>query len=487
MALVPTVIDSHLRVDGNLIGHDLATQIFDELTIIRKDRNGEKEELLLADMDGDTIIMPRGYAMEYKLLLREHGHRVWWKDRRTWVPGRYFGNKEFSYRNHQPRAIRAIKHHQFGVYESPTGGGKTVTCGGFLWETAPEKAIILVDKRELLYQWPKKIIKHTGCRPEDLGQIGDGKWREARFTVATVQTLWKALKEGKLSVEWFKKWSVMILDECHHVTAETLMDLVSRFWAKYRFGVSATPDKEDELWEIVLNVLGDVMYADSEDQLREDGVITVPTVHRIETPFQFTYWGDHQSSKQGDCQVPGCKKTKQHGHRNNYQSLKSKLVRDPARNAMVASAVLSQVATGPHAHLIISNEVEHLKSIMEQMERMTKLVSGMPPVHLLTGQMARGRRTKLVEELLELDHFILFSTVAKEGLDIPQIDRIYLPFPEKNARATEQKIGRGTRSADGKGETLIFDFCDSNVGVLRKQFANRVHRCYSMLGLQVVR
>jgi superfamily II DNA or RNA helicase len=101
--------------------------------------------------------------------------------------------------------------------------------------------------------------------------------------------------------------------------------------------------------------------------------------------------------------------------------------------------------------------------------------------------MARGKRTKLVEELLTQDHFILFSTVAKEGLDIPQIDRIYLPFPEKNARATEQKIGRGTRSSAGKGEILIFDFCDINIGVLRKQFANRVHRCYSVLGLRVVR
>ena len=30
---IPVTVDSHLRVDGNLIGHDLAEQIFDELTI----------------------------------------------------------------------------------------------------------------------------------------------------------------------------------------------------------------------------------------------------------------------------------------------------------------------------------------------------------------------------------------------------------------------------------------------------------------------
>jgi superfamily II DNA or RNA helicase len=386
MALVPTVIDSHLRVDGNYIGHALAEEIFDELTVVRKDRNGGRQELLLADMDGDTIIMPRGYAMEYKLLLRKHGHRVWWMDRRTWEPGKRFGVDEFSYRNHQPAAVKAIKHHQFGVYEAPTGSGKTVTCCGFLWDTPPEQGIILVDKKELLYQWQKKLVEHTGCRPEDVGQIGDGKWREARFTVATVQTLWRALKEGKLSLAWFKKWSVMILDECHHVTADTLMDLVSRFWARYRFGTSATPDSEDDLWEIVLNILGDVMYADAEEELRDAGVIMVPTVYRIDTPFKFAYWGDHKSSRDGDCEVPGCKKETQHSHRNNYQALKSKLVRDPVRNGIVMSCVLSQVATGPHAHLIISNEVEHLKAMMATLERMMKLVSPTgcstyPPAH----------------------------------------------------------------------------------------------------------
>ena len=33
MRSVPVIVDSHLRLDGNLIGHDLANEIFDELTI----------------------------------------------------------------------------------------------------------------------------------------------------------------------------------------------------------------------------------------------------------------------------------------------------------------------------------------------------------------------------------------------------------------------------------------------------------------------
>jgi hypothetical protein len=84
---VPTIVDTHLRVDGNLIGLDLAETIFDELTLLNpewveaKKRNAWgladiDKHILLGDLDGDTVVMPRGYAKEYKLLLREHGHGV---------------------------------------------------------------------------------------------------------------------------------------------------------------------------------------------------------------------------------------------------------------------------------------------------------------------------------------------------------------------------------------------------------------------------
>jgi hypothetical protein len=78
---IPTVIDSKLRVDANYLGADLTEQILDELTIInrakkraeRKNRPGwwnMPDDFLLADLDGDILVMPVGYAMEYKLLLR---------------------------------------------------------------------------------------------------------------------------------------------------------------------------------------------------------------------------------------------------------------------------------------------------------------------------------------------------------------------------------------------------------------------------------
>ncbi len=498
---IPVVIDSHVRCDGNFLGNDLTEKILDELTLVnpawvewQRHSNGWSDpedmpdkHIILADLDGDTLVMPRGYAYEFKLLLREHGHRVKWIDRRKWQRGPEFGKDEFNYWPHQVVAVRQMRHHQQGIYESPTGSGKTVAVCGLIWELHPAKSIILVDKIELLNQWHDEIVKHTGCHPSMVGKIGQGKWVERRITIATVQTLRKALKEGRIDAEWFRQWDLMDLDECHHVTAETIMELVNLFWARIRLGNSATPDRQDSKFNIALDVIGDVIHSEAEAELRDAGFIVAPKVHRIVTNFNFPYHRAHQSGPQGQCEVDGCKISRQHGHKNNYYKLRAALVADAARNSLVVSAVLAQVQDGPHVHIVISDEVKHLENLMIAYERGAKAMKiKLPPTYLLTGKTAKGRRTKIIEDVNTLDNVVLFSTVAKEGLDVPMTDRIYLPFPGKQPAALEQKVGRGTRARQGKGDVLVFDFVDINIKLLRKQFKNRRTQVYDRLGLEVI-
>jgi len=488
-----------------MIGHDLAGQIFDELTILNPDwveakkrqqwdLEGIPKWIILGELgtgtatNGDEVVMPRGYAKEYKLLLREHGHKVKWVDRRCWHRGPAFGFQDFNYRDHQPAAVKAIIKHQQGIYEAPTGSGKSTVGCAVIWRTCPRKAHILVDKIELVHQWRRMLTQHAGCPEEMIGQIGQGKWDERRITICTVQTLRKALKDGRIDRAWFADVDLMILDECHHVTAETLMDLVQWYRSRIRVGMSAAPDRQDGKFDVALDVLGDVFYADAEDELREAGIILAPKVYRIQTGFTFPYWGDHTSDKHGNCDKPNCRIDYKHSHKNNYQALKTALVRDRKRNLLVASCVLSQAKTGDHLHLIISDEVRHLDEIQMMLDgsRNGAIKLDCPPLYRLTGKMTKKQRAEALEGFSSSTNAILLSTVAKEGLDVPMIDRIYLPFPGKQPANTEQKIGRGTRAAAGKKDTFIFDFADVNVQVLSRQFRNRRYKVYDKLGLEVV-
>ena len=53
---------------------------------------------------------------------------------------------------------KIIKHQQ-GMYEAPTGSGKTVTCIGFIAAKQPRRTLILVDQLDLLNQWRKELAQ----------------------------------------------------------------------------------------------------------------------------------------------------------------------------------------------------------------------------------------------------------------------------------------------------------------------------------------
>ena len=72
------------------------------------------------------------------------------------------------------------------------------------------------------------------------------------------------------------------------------------------------------------------------------------------------------------------------------------------------------------------------------------------------------------------DLLFLFATyaLAKEGLDIPRLDRLYLPTPQKDYAVITQSIGRIARTCEGKGEPVCFDYVD-NIKSLVKAYKRR--------------
>lgn len=489
MRTVPVTIDTHLRVDGQLLPAAAVEEILDELIIT----NGEKIEAMelgrpgvdkmpdkffCVEMDGDELIMSRGWALQLKLLLREHGIRVRWRDKRKWRKGPAMGKEEFSYREHQPAAVDAMKKHQFGIYKAPTGSGKTVSAVGFIWEKSPMMSLILVDRINLVDQWIDRISEHLGIPKEEIGRIGEGGWTEGRITVATVQTLYK--NRGRLEDEgWFDLWDCVFLDECHHVTAETFMDLIQRFHARYRIGMSATPDKTG-IFDLALNTLGEVFYETTQEELRELGILREPTIEVVPTAFSFPYHGNHKADKNGSCDKHGCRdRTPYHRHINNYTQLKQALVEDPGRTALIVDKLEEHI---DHVQLVITDQTKQIDAIKAEIER-RELDT---PVYVLVGKLTGKKKQEIIGEIEDrAEPCILLSTIAGEALDIPIIDTVHLVFPTRNPRKTEQNVGRGVRAAENKADPLILDYVDWLVSILTGQFRTRRWECYEPLGFTV--
>jgi superfamily II DNA or RNA helicase len=488
--VIPVYVDSHIRVDGQLLPADAMGKILDALIVANiakreaKQRNEYgwqdiPDEIFMVEMDGDEIIMSRGFAVQLKLMLLDYNIRVKWVYGWRWRRGTPFGKDEFSYRPHQPAAVDAMKKHLQGIYKAPTGSGKTVSALGLIWELHPRRSLILVDRINLVDQWVKRAVQHVGLDESKIGVIGSGEWSEGRITVATVQTLHRHRK--RLQREgWFDKWDLVVLDECHHVTAETILYLIQQFRARVRIGMSATPDKTG-IFELALNALGEVFYETTQEELRELGILVEPEVHVVPTEFTFDFWPAHQADKKGNCQKTVCKSKKPyHRHRDNYNDLKSALVTDEARNWMIG-CMLHKHYEG-NVQLVITDQTTHT----DELRSLLAVEWPWMKVHILTGKQTRKQRDKIIEEIeMAGEDCVILSTIAGEALDIPLISRVHLVFPTSNPRKTEQNVGRGTRDHEDKYNTYVLDYVDWKMYVLAGQFRKRKQKCYIELGYTV--
>ena len=125
---------------------------------------------------------------------------------------------------------------------------------------------MLVHTLDLLEQMQENVRHWLGVSP---GIIGGGRWdpRET-ITVATVQTLIRRKKELPGLV---KQFGTLLLDEAHHVPAATFTGIIQKFPAKYRYGLSATPEREDGLHPFLYAVMGPLRAQVTPENLERAG------------------------------------------------------------------------------------------------------------------------------------------------------------------------------------------------------------------------
>ena len=174
-------VSSRLEVTDTPKG--LCSQIRDRLTI-RNPKfdenekmgrwNGKTEEFLyFYEEDGDTLILPRGFARQLHKLCRRYGVDVEWIDNRRSLPDVDF-HFTGQLRPFQEEAVRAVVARESGTLSAPTGSGKTVMALHLIARRR-QPALVVVHTRELLRQWIDRIGVFLDVPPDGIGRIGEGK------------------------------------------------------------------------------------------------------------------------------------------------------------------------------------------------------------------------------------------------------------------------------------------------------------------------
>lgn len=349
---------------------------------------------------------------------------------------------------YQQAAVEAMRAAGNGILKSPCGSGKT-QMGIALAATLGRKTLWVTHTNDLLEQSYSRAAQYF---PKNiLGKIAAGKVTiGSHITFATVQTL------SKIDLEKHKyTWDVVIVDECHRVagtpsSVKMFYKVLSSLAARYKYGLSATVHRSDGLIKSTFAVIGDVRYTVPEEAVAEKTMKV--QVIRKDTGIQI------------------CRECLDIDGTLVYQKLIPHLTENRKRNHGI---IMDLIANARNYNLILSDRLEHLRELREMLPEELKLSSAMIDGKM-TSKKAKAERIQAIKDMREGKKHYLFASfsLAKEGLDIPRLDRLYMTTPKKDYAVVTQSIGRIARTFEGKQDAICYDYVD-DIGFCENQWKRR--------------
>ena len=143
----------------------------------------------------------------------------------------------------------------------------------------------------------------------------------------------------------------------------------------------------------------------------------------------------------------------------NYTKLISALANKQVRNDDILMHILSEPE---HYHLILSDRLDQLyylySGLPNPIKEFASVIDGK-----MTSKKGKAEREQAIEDMrIGKKHFLFASyKLAKEGLDIPRLDRLHLATPQKDYAIIVQSVGRIARKFEGKGQPICYDYVDN--------------------------
>ena len=411
--------------------------------------------LYLYEVHGDEIILPYGTLKQIRPMIKD-----------AIVQGDFKPYESINYGQpiplypYQEQAVKMVKNSYYGIMVSKAGSGKT-QMGIALIKEYGRRALWLTHTVDLLNQSKERAERYMDSSL--IGKITEGKVDIGKgVTFATVQTM------CKLDLSQYKDmWDVIIVDECHRVAGTpTQMSMFAKVLnslsARHKIGLSATVHRSDGMIAATFALLGEVVYTVPDeaiaDRVMQVGIKPIGTGVKISRECLNT-----------DGTL-------------NYTKLINYLCEDWNRNDLIRGSIVDE---HDKSCLILSDRLEHLETLMNMLPEWLKpravMISGK-----MTSKKGKAEREQALEDMRTGKKKYLFATysLAKEGLDIPCLERLFMATPQKDYAVITQSIGRIARTYEGKADPICYDFVD-DIGYLVKSYKKRCttykkNDCYFM-------
>ncbi len=179
-------------------------------------------------------------------------------------------------RHWQTDALKLWRQECRGIVAVVTGAGKTTFAEMCMVECRQHRAdirfAIVVPSLALLDQWYVSLREDLGVRPEEIATYsGEGIPAEpSAVNLLVINTARSLMRSLTATGDW-----CLIVDECHRAGSdENSRALDGEFIAA--LGLSATPERDYDpgLEDLIIPVLGEVVFRYGYEEARRDGVVT---------------------------------------------------------------------------------------------------------------------------------------------------------------------------------------------------------------------
>ncbi|WP_228135045.1 DEAD/DEAH box helicase [Aliarcobacter butzleri] len=329
----------------------------------------------------------------------------------------------FNLRPEQSEAIKEIKKSDYSICVAPPGFGKTL-LGAKIFEIRACTTLIVVNKNMLLNQWIERFVDYFGYNKKDIGYLGKGFNKlNGQIDVATMQSL-------KNDPKIIENYSFVIVDECHHIPALTFEQIIKSFKGKYILGLSATPNRKDELQPILFQQLGEISYEYKKKKTHTNKLQIIRT--------QFVSNAD------------------------NYATIINELCIDEDRNNLIVGIIKKNI---DRKILLLTDRIEHI-NVLENLLQKENI--DYISVH---GSLNKKEQVENMN-LVKTKSLILATTsYFGEGIDFPHLNTILFATPISYYGRLIQYLGRIGR---GNQECLAIDFLDSKNAMLNSAYKKRL-------------
>ena len=368
----------------------------------------------------------------------------------------------------QMRGAKAILEHDNGILAATTSFGKTVV-GAYMIAQRKTNTLILVHNTEIQKNWIEDLNKFLNINAElPEYQTKTGRVKKRKSIIGKLYTghnsmtgiidvaIFSSLGRGAEIDPIIEQYGMVIMDECHHGAAQTVEDVIGSAKAKYVYGLTATPKREDGLEKKVFMQFGPIRFRyTAKERAEKQGI------------DHFVYPRFTRLVSTSDIKVTEANRA---------------VIECESRNEQIIADVENCIQNG-RTPLVLTKYKEHAEILYQRLQGKAD------HIYLLQGGGSRKAKDEMRLQMRAVPdaESIVLVAIDKyigEGFNFPRLDTMMLTMPAASEGNIEQFAGRLHRDYDTKTEVIIYDYVDSHIRVLEKMYHKRL-RIYKKIGYEI--